>query len=358
VTKKQFHVLGIGVGEQMTESLIVALQDQELVDEGVVISALVDPRLEVARQWAEHFGIAAVFPDMDDAMDSVPVDAVVLAVPHSVHHQLAARGLLRRKHVLLEKPFTESGAQAADLIQMAGTDLVLTPDFQYPIQAENALARVARGELGTVRRGRSSWMRQDGIPDRPSFWNTRSGGVLPDLASHLLSVKLLAFGSRPIAVMAHGSNRRGRARYGDAFVAFDTIAGTMLFEDGRHAWLEASWCADVPEDTIEIELHGDEARMVIPLMGAQLDVENYVATVFRGVETTRGYEVVAQPLDDPLPTGTEACFVLKMRNFVRACRGREALDVRADLALDVRLTLDAFQASAEAGGELTDIATV
>jgi len=55
----------------------------------------------------------------DDILLSTEIDAVVIATPVHTHFELAKKALENGKHVLIEKPFTSSSAQAVELMNIA-----------------------------------------------------------------------------------------------------------------------------------------------------------------------------------------------------------------------------------------------
>jgi len=65
-------------------------------------------------------GAAYAIPVFSDFRDLAPaVDAVMVATPTRLHHQVARFFLEQGKHVLIEKPITVTLAEADDLIQLA-----------------------------------------------------------------------------------------------------------------------------------------------------------------------------------------------------------------------------------------------
>jgi predicted dehydrogenase len=75
-----------------------------------------DAASEAGRQVTQEYGGSA-YEQMDDLLDHV--DAVTLAVPTPLHFDLAMHCLERGIHVLVEKPITETLAQAKALTQAA-----------------------------------------------------------------------------------------------------------------------------------------------------------------------------------------------------------------------------------------------
>lgn len=82
----------------------------------VQLIGVCDVRAEAAQQVARQYDVS-FYDDVDDLLNEV--DAVSLAVPTPYHFELAMRCLAREKHVLIEKPITETLDQAALLVQAA-----------------------------------------------------------------------------------------------------------------------------------------------------------------------------------------------------------------------------------------------
>ncbi|SPE59775.1 Oxidoreductase domain protein [Verrucomicrobia bacterium] len=71
---------------------------------------------EVARSIAQRFEVR-VFNSAAEAAQAS--DALSIVTPTSTHHELAKALLQQGKHVLVEKPMTETAPQAAELVQLA-----------------------------------------------------------------------------------------------------------------------------------------------------------------------------------------------------------------------------------------------
>lgn len=61
-------------------------------------------------------------PTLDQLFESTQVDAVIVAVPTTLHHEVAARTLDAGLHTLVEKPFTTTLYEADDLINRASAN--------------------------------------------------------------------------------------------------------------------------------------------------------------------------------------------------------------------------------------------
>ncbi len=75
-----------------------------------------DVQAETARRIAERYQVRA-FANFDEAAQAA--DAFSVVTPTVTHFELARSLLARGRHVLLEKPMTETGEQAAQLVQLS-----------------------------------------------------------------------------------------------------------------------------------------------------------------------------------------------------------------------------------------------
>lgn len=83
---------------------------------GAHLAAIVDADAERARTLAMEYGCSWGI-DLDDVASRV--DAVVLAVPTHLHHEIALRAFEHGLHVLVEKPIAETVAQAEHMVAAA-----------------------------------------------------------------------------------------------------------------------------------------------------------------------------------------------------------------------------------------------
>ena len=157
-----------------------------------------------------------------DEMLSREVDLVVVATPNTSHHPIAKQCLLADKHVVVDKPFTVTLAEAEDLIRTANEKrrvLSVYHNRRYvgdfvtlqKLLAENALGRVAIFEshfdrFRPERKKERAW-REEPLP---------GSGVWYDLGPHLLDQALVLFGT-PEAISADIRLERDDAEADDAF---------------------------------------------------------------------------------------------------------------------------------------------
>lgn len=151
-------------------------------------------------------------------IEAEDVDLVVIATPNDSHVDLAAAALDAGKHVVVDKPFALSAADADRLIELADRKgRVLTVFHNRRLDGDFLGVRraIASGELGEVLLFEARWDRFRPIP--PQTWkNQPGGGVLWDLGPHLIDQALQLFGP-PDSVRADIAAQREGARTEDYF---------------------------------------------------------------------------------------------------------------------------------------------
>ena len=67
----------------------------------------------------EPYGIQTVYTSLEDMLADPAVEVVYIASPNALHYSQTKAALLAGKHVLCEKPFATTAAQAAEVIALA-----------------------------------------------------------------------------------------------------------------------------------------------------------------------------------------------------------------------------------------------
>ena len=189
-----------------------------------------------------------------DLLDDPEIELVVVAAPNAAHHELARAALLAGRHVVVDKPFTLTSAQADDLIDVAAReDRRLTVFHQRRWDADYRTVRHCvqagvLGRLGTYVARYDRFRPTVDARDRP----IPGAGVLYDLGPHLIDQALHLFGL-PDDVLADVTAQRPGSgaddyvhlvlRYGPLRVVLH--AGSLVREPGPR-----------------FEVHGDAASLV------------------------------------------------------------------------------------------------
>jgi predicted dehydrogenase len=148
---------------------------------------------------ARRYPAVEVMTSADQVLTRRDVDAVAIATPISTHHALAKQALRSGKHVLLEKPFTRTPAEAEDLIATARQEervLMVDHVFVYTGAVIKIKELLDSGELGTL-------YYFDSVRANLGLFQ-HDVNVIWDLAVHDISILEYLLKDRPRAVSAIG----------------------------------------------------------------------------------------------------------------------------------------------------------
>ncbi len=163
-------------------------------------------RLEMTARYAN-----AAFADLSGAL--AHVDAVIVAVPPSLHRDVAAEAIAAGKHVLVEKPLATTSEDARELVQMAadaGVVLMVGHTFEFSAALIELRRRIAEGDLGSVRYIDAAWL------NLGLYQNDIN--VVWDLAPHGISVCNYLLDAYPSHVGAWGSSHGNGGKHEDVAV--------------------------------------------------------------------------------------------------------------------------------------------
>jgi predicted dehydrogenase len=190
------------------------------------VSAVPGLRLEaiVQRKGDEAgkaYPSARILRSVEEALGDAAVQLIVVGTPNETHFSLAKQALLAGKHVVIDKPFAATSAEAKELKELAEKrGLVLAPfhnrrwdgDF---LTVRKLLEEDAVGRLVTFE---SHFDRFRPLP-RENTWKESAdsaNGLLFDLGPHLVDQALALFGS-PEGITASVRKDRDKTDIEDAF---------------------------------------------------------------------------------------------------------------------------------------------
>jgi len=117
----------------------------------VRVAALCDVNLDAARARAAECGGPAVFDNPARMLAAEPLDAAIVCTPTHVRREVLAVLIQARVPTLVEKPFAETYAEAADIertARAAGVPVAVNQNFRRHFAFDLARQVLARGELG------------------------------------------------------------------------------------------------------------------------------------------------------------------------------------------------------------------
>ncbi|SDL02254.1 Predicted dehydrogenase [Franzmannia pantelleriensis] len=184
------------------------------------------------------------------------VDLVVIPTPNETHFPLAKAALAAGKHVVLDKPFTVTLAEAKTLKSLAddaGRRLSVFHNRRWDSDFLTLKALLASGELGRVVSLESRFDRfRPEVRDRWREKPRPGGGIWYDLGPHLLDQACELFG-KPRAIQLNLARQRDDASVEDDFLC-------LLDYPGCRVSLAASTL--VAAETPRFRVHGTRGSYV------------------------------------------------------------------------------------------------
>ena len=236
-------------------------------------------RLEAVRYLNSDMKATTVASEL---MESDSIDAIVIATPISTHFELARACLDRGKHVLIEKPITNTVAQAEELIRLAEQKskvLMVDHTFIYSGAVRKLREIIESGDLGEI-------YYCDSVRLNLGLFQS-DVNVLWDLAPHDFSLLTYLLDKKPVRVTASGSSPvrwNGWRRESIAYV-------TVELEDSVIAHFHLNWLSPVK---LRRTLIGGSRKMVVY---DHLDSDNQVKIFDKGIELREDqdrYKVLVQ----------------------------------------------------------------
>ena len=176
---------------------------------------------EQQKMLAERYPDAVRVLSADDIIQDPKVDLVVIATSNDVHYSLAKSALEAGKHVIVEKPFTNTTVEADELITLAkvrGRLLSVHHNARFHSDFKTMRKVIASGRLGRTVNYEARFDRFRNFL-RPGAWreeNLPGSGIHYDLGAHLIDQALQLFGL-PDSVFADLRVQRDGAKAIDDF---------------------------------------------------------------------------------------------------------------------------------------------
>ena len=218
---------------------------------------------------AQATGAAVAHSDYRELLSRGDIDAVIVATPNYLHHEVVMAAIAARKHMMCEKPLAMNAPQAtamldaarsAGLVHMTAFTYQFTPAVRY---ARHLIESRAIGEIRTVRAAYQMALSSHLLGWR-STTKQAGSGVLGDIGSHLIHLVQWLAGN-----IVSVSARSRKFREDPASDVEDWIAFLAEFESGACGTFEISRVcpgrgADIAENMF-IEIYGTTGSLLFSL---------------------------------------------------------------------------------------------
>lgn len=357
-TSKKVKVAIIGTGW-----IAEAHAQQYLKMEDVEIVALADLVPGKAEAFAEKFGIkdCRFYSNDVELLDNEKdLDGVSICTYNCQHAPCAIHALEKGVNVMLEKPFTVTLEEAAEVMRAEkASGKILTIGFQPRMSENMKMIKkiVESGELGKVYYMQAGGGRRRGIPTPfgTTFIEKDTAGIgaVGDIGSYSLDMLMGAVGyPKPLTVSGYTSSFFGKdpgyydahPEYAEKFEVDDFAAGFVRLEGDIVLDFRISWAMNM--DTAgDALILGTKGGLRIPSTECWNGEFNKPLTIYKTIGTTTlEYEVPLQPAG--------SLFYAKLRSFVNAIKNGGEATVPSSEILYNQAIIDGIVRSAKLGHEI------
>ena len=226
---------------------------------GASLKAVIDNNESTSRIVGEQYNVDH-FTDPMKVLNDPEIDALSICTPTVTHYEIAKKALLNGKHVLVEKPMTNTVEEAEELIRLANEEnLTLTVGFveRFNPAVREAIRMAKNGDIGDVILAHTKR-----VSRRPG----RIGdvGVIKDLAIHDIDIVNKLFDDTAVTVFANA---------GSIAHAFEDYANIQVcYHDNRSAFIETNWLT--PRKIRTLTITGTEGIITVEYITQQIIIEN------------------------------------------------------------------------------------
>lgn len=310
---------------------------------------------EVSRQTGLQWHVAedriyANYQEMMECEAALPqdvrMDFVCIVTPNIAHYEPAALALDHGFHVVIDKPITFSLGEALRLqqkVEQTGLTLALTHTYTgYPAVKEMR-ARIAAGQLGTLRRIYVSYT-QGWLSQRIELqggnnagWRTDpklsgKGGCVGDIGTHAWHLSEYVSGLHVTELCAELSTFAPGRPIDDDCSAF------LHYEQGVKGTLTATQIATGEENDIILRIYGDRGGMEWHQMEPNTIHARWADRPEEIIRTGNGYMTDAAKWNTRTPGGHPEGYIEAFaniyRNFTLTLRARQAGETPTPEMLD------------------------
>ena len=332
-------LIGYGLGGRAFHAPYVAATP------GMELRAVVSR--DTAKVQADLPGMRVV-PSVDALLAEPGIDLVIVSSPDALHAEHALAALGADKHVLIDKPFATTLADARRIAEAAEERGRIVTAFQnrrWDADFRTLRRLIDEGALGDIVQFESHFDRWRPVPAQ--LWKeAREGGVWLDLGPHLVDQALVLFG-RPLAISADIATLRADAPAPDYFHA------TLRYPQHR-VILHASKL--VAQHGLRFAVHGTRGSWIkhgidpqeaATVAGRSPAGADWGRDPVPGLLTRGDDPSIAEPV-----TNEPGDYRLFWQALAAALRGEGANPVPASAAIAVMEVLDAGMRSTEQRSEI------
>lgn len=189
------------------------------------------------------------YNSVDELLNDDEIELVVINTPNNLHYEHSKAALAKHKHILVEKPFTATTAQAKELFELAdsvGKQIFFYQNRRWDSDFTSVKKVLESGKLGKLNEMHLRYDRYRNVIGPKAFKENpvEASGLLYDLGPHLLDQVISLFGKPLNFHKILGKNRVGtlvddyftiQLSYPDSVNVF--VTSSMLVVDPQAAFV-------------------------------------------------------------------------------------------------------------------------
>ena len=297
--KVKVGVVGLGFMGSAHARVYSNLKDCELV--GICDSNL--DKKHLAKAYNCKF-----FEDSEEFLEE-NLDAVSVCTPTSMHKDVVIDALEKGKHVLVEKPFSDSLRNGEEMVRKAANmDRLLAVGY---IERFNSAVGKLKELVDFSQIYSTVSMRFGPFPPRMKY-----SGVFLDLASHEIDILNYLTKIHPEVLYAHFSSRSNNG--------FEDYAYISLKYGHMHSHIEASW---LPNYKLRlIHLYGN--KKFYTLNYAQQKLKSYRAPPEAKIEHGSWDDILwlSRHVEEEIAVSSSEPLLMELKCFIESVKRNEVLD--------------------------------
>ncbi|MCF8380292.1 MAG: Gfo/Idh/MocA family oxidoreductase [Bacteroidales bacterium] len=230
---------------------------------GFEIKSIIERKNNTSKK---DYSYAKILRSCDELCEEKDIELVIVNLPDYLHFDFARKALLAGKHVVIEKPFTQTSEQADELIEIAKKKGLVLSVFQNRRWDSDFLTvqrLIKEKAFGTLVEYEAHFDRYRNVIAEGSWKESKDSGAgtLFNLGSHLIDQALVLFGW-PETIFADIRTTRPNSTIDDNFEL-------ILSYPGLKVSLKASYL--VREQGPKYLVHGTEGSFIKYGMDCQED---------------------------------------------------------------------------------------
>lgn len=241
MTIRLIHVGLGGWGQNWSESVVAPNKDVETVAWVEIVDEVM-----VAAQKKLGLPPERCFASLDEALTKVEADAVLITANLPGHVPSAVTALQAGKHVLLEKPFAPTIAEAQKVVDLAEEHkkiLMISQNYRFAPAVKAVTKLIKQKDLGRVGSVSLDFRRYANIAP---FETTKHYKIwhplLVDMSIHHFDLMRMVLDQEPVEISCVTSNP-----HWSRFVEPPTATATIVFDGGAVVSYRGSWVSMGPE---------------------------------------------------------------------------------------------------------------